>query len=71
MPVLHSPSFQLVRVVSFNMGMCLPLMYAGWHCRYKQCVESDIYKVPSLYGLLGYIVAAAAIHDVLFYHGHR
>ena len=51
--------------------MSLPLMFSGWHCRYKQCMQTDVYQVPSLYAVCGYLTVAALCHDVLFYHAHR
>lgn len=70
-PPEMSKVIKLVKVVSFNLGMCLPLMHGGWHCRYNQCLEADVYSVPSVYSLLGYLTVAALCHDVLFYHAHR
>ena len=62
---------QLMKVVSFNLGMGLPLLYGGWHCQYHKCLDANVYRVPSLYGLIGYISLTMLCHDVLFYHAHR
>ena len=64
-------SLQLMKVVSFNLGMGLPLLYGGWHCQYQKCLDANVYRVPSLYGLIGYISLTMLCHDVLFYHAHR
>ena len=71
MPSTFLLSPQLMKVVSFNLGMSLPLGLSAWHCRYKQCMNTDVYRVPSLYATLGYLLAAALCHDVIFYHAHR
>ena len=51
--------------------MGLPLLYGGWHCQYHKCLDADIYRVPSLNGLIGYLLVTMLCHDVLFYHAHR
>ena len=68
-----SPSVfsQLIEVVSFNLAMGLPLLYGSWHCQYQKCLDADVYRVPSLYGLIGYLLVTMLCHDVLFYHAHR